>query len=218
MNPYTGECQNPICLPPPLPVSRTEDPAKTTHWRSMPHAYSEPTLHGLDGQGDAKSRNYHVPIQLSQRSTAQSPNNSSGTAFQGRRGRSVRRPSSPLKSLQDVNENNVLDIQEISRKRSRSPVKRILGLVKSTSLKDVASEPHAPTIEQPADKSKRTGLKAWGGKFKHGFLVCLACVYSFWCLFTKLTKGVGCQTGAHPRSRRCQHHCHTVSTDACGVP
>src|SRR2546423_12445735 len=144
-NPYTAECQNSICLPPPLPVSRTEDPAKTTQGRSMPHAYSEPTLHGLDGQGDAKSGNYHIPIQLSQRSTAQSPNNSSGAASQGRRGRSVRRPSSPLKSLQDVNENNVLDIQEISRKRSRSPVKRILGLVKSTSLKDVASEPHAPT-------------------------------------------------------------------------
>jgi hypothetical protein len=172
-NPYTGECRSPICLPPPLPVNRTQDPAKTTHGRSMPHTYSEPTLHGLDGQEDAKSGNYHVPIQLSQRSAAQSPSSSSGATSQGPRGRSVRRPSSPLKSLQDVNENDVLDVQEISRKRSRSPVKRILGIVKSTSLKDVASEPHAPAIEEPADKSKRTGLKAWGGKFKHGFLVCL---------------------------------------------
>jgi hypothetical protein len=201
-NPYTGECRSPICMPLPSPVSRTQDPAKTTHGRSMPQSYSEPTLHGLDGQEGAKSGNYHVPIQLSQRSTAQSPSSSSGAASQGPRGRSVRRPSSPLKSLQDVNENDVLDVQEISRKRSRSPVKRILGLVKSTSLKDVASEPHAPAIGEPADKSKRTGLKAWGGKFKHGFLVCLVCVHNFWCLFTNLMKGFGCQTGTYPRSRR----------------
>jgi len=191
-NPYTGECPSPICMPLALPVSRTQDPAKTTHGRRMPQSYSEPTLHSLDGQEDAKSGNHHVPIQLSQHSIAQSPSSTSGAAFQGPQGRSVRRPRSPLKPLQDVNENDVLDVQEISRKRSRSPVKRIVGLVKSTSLKEVASEPHAPAIEEPADKSKRTGLKAWGSKFKHGFLVYLLCVYNFWRLFTNLTKGFGC--------------------------
>lgn len=176
-----GEPQSPMYLPPPLSVSRTRDPAKTTHGRSMPQSYSEPTLHGLGGQEDAKSGKCHVPIHLSHRSTAQSPSSSSGGASQEPRGRLVHRPSSPIKSLQDVHENDVLDVQKIVRKRSRSPVKRLLGLGKSTSLKDIASEPQVSAREEQPDKSKRAGLKIWSSKFKHGFLVCLRYADNCWC-------------------------------------
>jgi hypothetical protein len=172
-NPYVGELQSPICIPPPLSVSRTRDPAKTAYGRSMPQSHSEPTLHGLEGKDDATLGTFHVPTQHSQRSIVHRPCNFSAGAHQGHRGRSVHRPSSPTKPLQDVNENDVLDVRMISRKRSRSPIKRILGLGKSTSLKDIASEPQAPAREEQADKSKRTGLKTWSSKFKYGFLVCL---------------------------------------------
>jgi hypothetical protein len=181
-NPYMNGPPSPIYIPPPLSLRGNRDPAKADHRRGMPQSHSEPALHGLDGQQDAKTVKYHIPVHISQRSPAQSPSNSSGETAGGSRGRSVHRPSSPIKPLQDVNENEVLEIRKTSRKRSRSPVKRIFGLGKSTSLKDIAGEPQAEAREEQPDKSKRTGLKVWGDKFKHGFLVCPRnvdnCLYS----------------------------------------
>jgi hypothetical protein len=95
----------------------------------------------------------------------------------------VNRPNSPVKKLQDVNENEVLEVQKASRKRSRSPVKRLLGMGKSSSLKDIAGEPQAQAREEETDKSKRTGLKVWGDKFKHGFLVCSCSAGNFLCTY-----------------------------------
>jgi hypothetical protein len=170
-NPYMNEPRSPIYIPPPLSLRGNRDPAKTDHGRGMSQSHSEPTLHGLDGQQETNSANYHIPIHLSQRSPTKNQTNSSGEASSGSRGRPIHRPSSPVRALQDVNENEVLEVQKVSRKRSRSPVKRLLGLGKSSSLKDIAGEPQPQVREDQADKTKRTGLKGWGDKFKHGFLV-----------------------------------------------
>jgi len=163
---------SPIFMPPPLSLRGNRDPAKTDHGRGMTQSHSEPALHGLDGQYDASTVKYHIPIHISRRSPAQSPSNSSSEPGGTLRGRSVQKPSSPIKPLQDVNEDEVLEVQKASRKRSRSPVKRMFGLGKSTSLKDIAGEPQAEAREEQLDKSKRTGLKIWGDKFRHGFMVC----------------------------------------------
>jgi hypothetical protein len=88
-----------------------------------------------------------------------------------------------MKKLQDVNENEVLEVQKASRKRSRSPVKRLLAIGKSSSLKDIAGEPQAQAREEQADKSKRTGLKFWGDKFKHGFMVCSRSAGNYLCTY-----------------------------------
>ena len=160
-------------MPPPLSIPKNKDPAKTDHGRRMPQSRSEPNLDGLNGQQEVKTVDYHIPIPLSQRSPNKSPSNSSSEASNVSRGRPAQRLDSPEKKLQNVIENEVLDVQRISRKRSRSPVKRLLGLGKSTSLKDIAGEPQVQARKEHVDKTKRTGLQGWGDKFRHGFLVCL---------------------------------------------
>jgi hypothetical protein len=170
-NPYLNEPRSPIYMPPPLLLRRNGDPEKVDHGSGMPQSRSEPTLHGMDGQQETKPAEYRIPTHLSPRSPTRSRSNPSSEAASTSRGRSVNRPNSPVKKLQDVNENEVLEVQKAPRKRSRSPVKRLLGMGKSSSLKDIAGEPQAQAREEETDKSKRTGLKVWGDKFKHGFLV-----------------------------------------------
>lgn len=163
-NPYLNEPRSPMYMPPPLSLHKIGDPAKTHHHgRGIAQSHSEPTLYGLDGQ--------HEP-HTTQHPPTPSPGPPSGEVASSSRGRTVHRPSSPIKTLQDVNENEVLDVHKTSRKRSRSPVKRLLGLGKSTSLKDIAGEPQAQGNEEHLDKGKRTGLKVWSDRLKHGFLVC----------------------------------------------
>ena len=159
-------------MPPPLSLRGNRDPAKTDSSRVVPQSRSEPTLHGLDGQQETKPAECQIPTRLSPQSLTRSQSNSSHGAVSVSRGRAVHRPSSPVKKLQDVNEDEVLEVQKGSRTRSRSPVKRLLGLGKSTSLKDIAGEVQAQARENQADTGKRIGLKGWGDKFKHGFLVC----------------------------------------------
>ena len=160
-------------VPPPLSLPKNRDPAKTNHVRSMPQSRSEPTLYGLDGRQEINPAKHHLPTHSSPTSPTRSQSSASSGAAGGSRGRPVNRSNSPIKMLQDVNENEVLDVQKVSRKRSRSPIKRLLGLGKSTSLKDIADEPQAQAREEHADKAKRTGLQIWGDKFRYGFLVSL---------------------------------------------
>lgn len=178
-----NEPRSPIRIPPPLSLRGNRDPAKTDHGRGMSQSRSEPALHNLDKQQDAGTAKCHIPMNFSHRSPALSSSTSSSEAACGSRGRSVHRPGSPTKTLQDVHENEVLEVQETSAKRSRSPVKRLLGLGKSTSLKDIVDEPQAQAREEQADKNKRTALRVWGDKFRHGFLVCFTgvdkCLYSY---------------------------------------
>jgi hypothetical protein len=160
-NPYLIEPRSPIYMPPPLPPGRKGDPEKVDHGSGMPQSRSEPMLHGMDGQQETKLAECRIPTQTRSRS------NPSSEAASTSRGRLVNRPNSPVNKLQDVNENEVLEVQKASRERSRSPFKRLLGMGKSSGLKDIAGEPQARAREEETDKSKRTGLKVWGDKFKH---------------------------------------------------
>ena len=160
-------------MPPPLSLPKNRDPEKTDHAGGMPQSRSEPTLYGLDGQQETKPAERDLPTHSSPTSPTRSQSSASRGAASGSRGRPVNRSKSPTKILQDVIENEVLDVQKVSRKRSRSPVKRLLGLGKSTSLKDIAGEPQVQAREEHADKAKRSGLQIWGDKFRHGFLVSL---------------------------------------------
>jgi hypothetical protein len=182
-NPYINGPQGPVCMPPPLSLHGNGDPEKVDRGGGMPQSRSEPTLHSMDGQQETKAAEYRVPIHLLPRSPTRSRSNPSSEAASMSRGRAVYRPNSPVKKLQDVNENEVLEVQKTPRKRSRSPVKRLLGMGKSSSLKNIAGEPQAQAREVQADRSKRTGLKVWGDKFKHGFLVCSHSVANYLCIY-----------------------------------
>lgn len=170
-NPYRNEPQDPVCMPPPSSLRGIGDPEKVDRGSGVPQSRSEPTLHSMDGQQEAKPAAYRNPIHLLPRSPTRSRSNPSSEAAGMSRGRAVNRPNSPVKKLQDVNENEVLEVQKAPRNRSHSPVKRLFGMGKSSSLKDIAGEPQAQAREEQADKIKRTGLKVWGDKFKHGFPV-----------------------------------------------
>ena len=182
-NPYLNEPRSPIYMPPPLLLRKHGDPEKVDHGSDMPQSRSEPTLHGMNGQQETKPAEYRIPIHHSPRSPTRSRSNPSSEAASTSRGRPVNRPNSPGKKLQDVNENEVLEVQKAHGKRSRSPVKRLLGMGKSSSLKDIAGEPQAQAREEETDKSKRAGLKAWGDKFKHGFLVCSRSASNYLCTY-----------------------------------
>lgn len=75
------------------------------------------------------------------------------------------RPTSPVKALRDVDENDDDDEEEIEIpmtpvKRSRSPMKKMFGengwLGRSTSMYEI-----------PSEQQKRSGLKMWSEKIKH---------------------------------------------------
>lgn len=75
------------------------------------------------------------------------------------RGRPADRTPSPVKHLQNVDEERAVDFPPSPTKRSRSPHKKRFGeggwLGRSTSMKELPSEQH-----------KKTGLKHWGEKIK----------------------------------------------------
>ncbi len=75
-------------------------------------------------------------------------------------------------TLPGANEKPAVHLTE-SRKRSRSPVKRFLGLGKSQSMKEIPQE------KEPTDENeKKAGLKLWGDRLRHGFLVRVSFPYT----------------------------------------
>ena len=76
------------------------------------------------------------------------------------RGRANSRTPSPIKQLQDVEEDETLDFPPTPTRRGRSPMKKVMfgengWLGRSTSMKEL-----------PSEKYRKTGLKNWGGKLK----------------------------------------------------
>ena len=53
------------------------------------------------------------------------------------------------------------------RKQSKSPVRRIRTMIKSQSMKEVSDG------QERYESPKRAGLRVWGDRIRHGFLVCL---------------------------------------------
>ena len=129
-------------------------------------------MHGIDTNNHPGPAEYYIPVQL--RNSPPRKAGGSKDRDDGRgRGGAIQRPESPDRTLQAVDEEKVLDTRMSPRKRSRSPVKRMLGIGKSTSCKDIAGEPQNDDQAQEdlAERTKKAGLKIWGDRLKHGFLV-----------------------------------------------
>ena len=75
------------------------------------------------------------------------------------RGRTHTRTPSPVKTLEDIEEDHGFDSPPSPPKRSRSPFKQMFGengwLGRSTSMNEL-----------PNEKYRKTGIKHWGGKIK----------------------------------------------------
>lgn len=75
------------------------------------------------------------------------------------RGRTITRTPSPVKTLEDIKEDQTYTPTPSPTKRSRSPFKQMFGengwLGRSTSMHEL-----------PNEKYRKTGIKHWGGKIK----------------------------------------------------
>ena len=161
LNPFCDENTHFPCNPPrqdPQPP-RMHDPVKVQNPHGIPQSHSEGSLRHLDHRGLAIVPTRHIPPTLHEDLNEPLFDKGGRSLRSPSRGRGAERMASPIKVLQDVHEEDVLDILQSPRKRSRSPHKRLFGeggwLSKSTSLKELSHEP-----------SKRGGLKIWGDKLK----------------------------------------------------
>jgi len=81
------------------------------------------------------------------------------------RGRRPTPPTSPSRLRCDLKNSP----PKTPRPRSRSPVKKLMGMVKSMSTNQIPSEPALPKAETPASTNKRR-WKDLSNKLRHGFL------------------------------------------------
>lgn len=151
---------------PAIPELRSQDPVKSARAHGIPQSRS-------DGQ-ICSSRTLQVEYTGSKYQPGQSDgiDEQSTTISRGRvPSRDVPQPRATLPSADEKPAFH----QAESRKRSRSPVKRFLGLGKSQSMKDI------PQGKEANDENdKKAGLKLWGDRLRHGFLVniCLPTIQS----------------------------------------
>lgn len=82
------------------------------------------------------------------------------------RGRGRSRNLTPTAEESQRESNNAVIPEVEQYLRSRSPVKRLLGLGKSQSSRDIIQEK-----EVKDDHEKKAGLRGWGDIFRHGFMV-----------------------------------------------
>jgi len=138
------------------------DPVKSQRQLGIPQSYSEGSLYDSGYRNRTRASNYHIPPTLHE--IPKLPNerlsrDESRPVRSPTRGRVAERPSSPVKVLQNLDEDSVLDVMQSPQKRSRSPHKKLFGeggwLSKSTSLKELSTE-----------SGKKGGLKTWGEKLK----------------------------------------------------
>ena len=160
-------------MPPPLSISKAKDPAKIGEATGMSqsHLQSEPYTQSLSVSGKPPPTTFaSQTLQITDRAPGVTHDAAIGRETPPR-GRMVQHPATPMRALQAVNENEVLGEPKLVRKRSKSPMKRLLGLGKSTSLKDIAGEPRSPAKKENQDGSGKAGQKSWSNKLRHGFLV-----------------------------------------------
>lgn len=118
---------------------------------------------------------YYSPPNLPQTPPPSSPERSR-SIHGSPRGRSKTRGRADEKDSNTKPSGNTSTTKQV--KRSRSPVKRILGLGKDTPTREpktpIAAEPRTPTA---ASSTKKSSLKQWSDKIRHGFLVGTAPIY-----------------------------------------
>ena len=135
---------------------------------ALPPSQSEPNLRDSSPIRNSHAV-YYTPPNLPQTPPPFIAERSRST-YGSPRGRSKNREPAEEVDLGQFSSRTGSPVKQV--KRSRSPVKRLLGLGKSTPTKEpqtgVAAEPQTPTA---ASSTKKSSLKQWSDKFRHGFLV-----------------------------------------------
>ena len=140
----------------------------------VPHALSENNIQYLSSHKQTHPADYYIPAYLRENEPPMLNAGSERSLSPGR-GREAARTPSPSKALSDVEEESdeVLQHPENSRKRSRSPHKRLFGdngwLTRSQSAKTL-------TKEEEKEAAKKGGLKQWGDKMKRRFEDLVSCI------------------------------------------
>jgi hypothetical protein len=147
---------------PPVPVAaipelKQPDPVKSSRSHGIPHSRSE---------GHIQSpKSLHVQYKRSPHQLGQSDGTDEHSMPRARGRVANQNSSHATESFPSAKDEAPKDRIE-SRKRSRSPVKRFLGLGKSQSMKEIPQEKEAVQEDE-----KKVGLKLWGERIRHGFLV-----------------------------------------------
>ena len=153
---------------------RRQQDTSSYHSYGLPPSQSEPNLRPLSPIKPSTAA-YYTPPNLPQTPPPSSPERSRSRQDSSR-GRSKTRQTA------EQEEDVYFRLESISPrkhvKRSRSPVKRLLGIGKTPPPLEPSSsprqEPKTPTAHEPktptAATSKKSSLKHWGDKFRHGFL------------------------------------------------
>lgn len=144
----------PATLVPVIPELRSPDPVKSSRAHGIPQSRSDGQIYS--------PRTFQVGYTGS-KYQSDGVNEQPTTISRGRvPSREVPQSGATLPS---ADEKPAFRQAEL-RKRSRSPVKRFLGLGKSQSMKDI------PQGKEANDENdKKAGLKLWGDILRHGFLV-----------------------------------------------
>ena len=142
---------------PPKPPPKNGDKSK-----SMPHSQSESNIDfRLADTVAHKVRVGKIFVLNGERQRSSEDTDVTAVSSSFSRGRSITRTPSPAKVLEDIKEDHSPTplITHTPRKRSRSPMKKLLGemgrLGKSMSMKEL-----------PSHAFRKDGLKHWGGKVK----------------------------------------------------
>ena len=151
-------------IPQPLSVRKKENVSTSLEATRMSPSPSLPNVQPFTFRHtQPREQNYRSPAPPRSDIKNDELKIEAGTAA---RGRTPYRPASPSHVSRDPS----IDAAK-AQKRSRSPVKKLLGLGKSTSLKNIASEPRSKSNSTSPDKGRTTPLRVWGNRFRHGFLV-----------------------------------------------
>ena len=142
---------------PAIPELRSPDPVKSSRAHGISQSRSEGQIYS------PKTLQVQYTGPKHQLEQSDGVNDHSTPISRGRvPSRDVPQPRAALPSADEKPASGPAE----SRKRSRSPVKRFLGLGKSQSMKDI------PQGKEANDENdKKAGLKLWGDRLRHGFLV-----------------------------------------------
>lgn len=158
----------------PVTRSNSQVEAHSRGQKRLPSSSSEPNLQSYSPTyATYGSYAGHDFESLPQTPPPSSPENASNTTSRGRSRRN-----------DDIKHGAVVVVDTVKRTRSRSPVKRLLGIGKGTPTKGKPQPPEetkTPTKQAkhetspsktstPASGKNRTGLKQWGDRLRHGFL------------------------------------------------
>jgi hypothetical protein len=147
-------------IPPSIPSHPLDYMYGSTKTCGLPSSRSEPTLQFASHSTDKEFT--YTPLQLVDR-TRRTRNEQNQKKDNIPRGRG---------QLPTKESYSVTSPPKTPTKRSRSPMKRLLGLGKSESSKNVTLDESAQKPERPlTPTSKKKSMQKWSERLRHGFLV-----------------------------------------------